>query len=459
MASNEMRGVFGAASNGKCPLGGNNTMSSQVRILSVAGLLGACALLGSVSAEAAGFQLREQSSEGIGNSFAGSAAKALTPATIWYNPAGMTLLDGNQIAGSLTWIAPQARFSGTGTSVLGGSTGTKMGGDAIDDAAVGATYAMWSYSKDLKFGLAVTSPYGLRSSYPSDWAGRYYGVASSVTSINVNPNVAYRINPNLSIGAGVQVQWTEADLSSAVNQAAICLAGGGGGGCLAQTDGYLRVKGDHIGVGYNVGVLYEFTPTSRVGLAYRSAIRNSLTGSATTTGAFASAALPSGSIHADFTVPDTATLSVYHELTPQWAVMADVQWTHWSTFKDLSVYYDANGKLLTSTNENWRDTWVFSLGANYKMVPGHTLHFGAAYDMGAVKSADYRTPRIPDTDRVWLSTGYTWDVSKAVQWNIGYAHIFAKEVDLSLTSSTLGKLSGTYNGSVDMLSSSFVYKF
>jgi len=439
-------------------------MSSQVRILSVAGLVGAMALLGSVGAEAAGFQLREQSSEGIGNSYAGSAAKALTPATIWYNPAGMTLLDGNQIAGSLTWIAPQARFSGTGTSVLGTSTGSKMGGDAIDDAAVGATYALWSYSKDLKFGLAVTSPYGLRSSYPGDWAGRYFGVASAVTSVNINPNVAYRINPNLSVGAGIQVQWTEADLSSAVNQNAICAQLVALGRCSAGligtfSDGFLRVKGDHVGVGFNVGVLYEFSPTSRVGLAYRSAIRNNLSGNATTSGALASAALPSGAIHADFTVPDTATLSFYHELTSQWAVMADVQWTHWSTFKDLSVYYDATGKLLTSTDENWRDTWFFSLGANYKMVPGHTLHFGAAYDMGAVKSADYRTPRIPDTDRIWLSTGYTWDVSKAVQWNIGYAHIFAKEVDVALNSTTLGKLTGTYNGSVDMLSTSFVYKF
>ncbi|NLH80983.1 MAG: transporter, partial [Phyllobacteriaceae bacterium] len=33
---------------------------------------------------AAGFMLREQSSEYLGNSYAGSAAKAQSPATIWY---------------------------------------------------------------------------------------------------------------------------------------------------------------------------------------------------------------------------------------------------------------------------------------------------------------------------------------------------------------------------------------
>lgn len=427
----------------------------------VAGAMGLALVGVSGEAFAAGFQLREQSSDYIGNAFAGSAAQASSPATIWYNPAGMTLLHGNQIAGSLTWIAPQARFTGSGTSALGFPTGGKMGGDGIDDAAVGATFAMYSFSNDLKFGLAVTSPFGLRTAYPSDWAGRYFGVASAVTSINVNPNVAWRVNPNLSIGGGISVQWLEADLSGAVDQNAVCFKLGKAcpGPVGSFGDGMLRVKGDNIGVGYNLGILYEFSPGTRVGASYRSAIRYNLQGDATPAGALASLAIPAGPIHADFTSPASATVSLYHEFDDKWAAMADVQWTQWSSFKDLNVYRDGSGALVTGTHEGWRDTWFFSLGANYKWMPGHTIRIGAAYDMGAVTEARLRTPRIPDTDRIWLSTGYTWDINEKLRMSFGYAHIFAKEVDVALADAKTGTLTGKYNGSVDLLSTSFTYKF
>ena len=425
----------------------------------MAGAMGVALVSVSGQAFAAGFQLREQSADYIGNAFAGSAAQATSPATIWYNPAGMTMLHGNQIAGSLTWIAPQARFSGSGRSVLGSSTGTNMGGDAIDDAAVGSTFAMYSFSNDLKFGLAVTSPFGLRTSYPGDWAGRYFGVASAVTSINVNPNLAWRVNKNLSIGGGISAQWLEADLTGAVNQAAVCYRMPSIPTCPTSADGMLRVKGDNIGIGYNLGILYEFSPGTRVGASYRSAIRYNLQGDATSTGAVASLAVPSGPIHADFTSPASATVSAYHEIDDKWAVMADVQWTQWSSFKDLNVYRDGNGALITGTHEGWRDTWFFSLGANYKWKPGHTIRVGTAYDMGAVTEASLRTPRIPDTDRIWLTTGYTWDFSESLRMSLGYAHIFAKEVDVALTDARLGSLTGKYNGSVDLFSTSFTYKF
>lgn len=427
----------------------------------VAGALG-LAILGSAGeASAAGFQLREQSSDYIGNAFAGSAAQATSPATIWYNPAGMTMLHGNQIAGSLTWIAPQARFSGTGRSALGAPTGSNMGGDAIDDAAVGATFALYSWSNDLKFGVAVVSPYGLRSNYTGVWAGRYFGNASAVTSINVNPSVAWRINPNLSIGVGVSAEWFEADLSGAVDQNAICFAMGGmcPGVVGSFSDGLLRVKGSDVGIGVNAGILWEFSPRTRVGLAYRSEIAHDLKGDATTTGVLAQLARPSGSIHAGFISPASATASLYHELDDQWAVMADVQWTGWSRFKDLNVYYDSTGGLVTGTHEAWRDTWFFSLGANYKWMPGHTIRAGVAYDMGAVTKASLRTPRIPDTDRIWLSTGYSWDVNEKLRWSFGYAHIFAKESDVALTGSGVSSLTGSYGGSVDLVSTSFTYKF
>ena len=408
-------------------------MIFELRGVLRAGVAGIALVAAASVAQAAGFQLREQSSEGIGNSFAGSAAKAYNASTIWYNPAGMTLLNGNQFASSTTYIMPQARFSGS--SNFFGSQNT---GDAIDDAAIGALYGFWDFSKDLKFGVSVTTPFGLRTKYPTNWVGKVFGIESAITNVQVTPSVAYRINSNLSIGAGIDLSYLNATLSS-----------------FSGAAGIGTVTGDSFGAGYNVGALYEFSPTSRIGLTYRSAIYHGLKGDIS----FSAAPPPfSSSATAAVTLPQQIVLSAYHEIDPKWAVMADLQWTGWSSMKDITI----NGPsplLPSATQEHWRDTFFASLGVNYKMVPNHTLHFGTAYDQGVVKSADLRTPRLPDSDRFWLSTGYTWDISKAIQWNIGYAHIFVKTADTNLLSSTGVTLVGNFKGSVDMISTSFAYKF
>jgi Long-chain fatty acid transport protein len=233
------------------------------------GLLGLVAALGCAEAQASGFQLREQSSEGLGNAFAGSTAKAYNLSTIYYNPAGMTRLEGNQIAGSATWIAPVARFEGGATSPLGVARTGTMGGDAIKDAAVGAVYAMWDYRPDLKFGIAVTAPFGLRSEYEEDWVGRYHALHSGVTNINVSPSVAYRVNDRLSVGGGVQVGYVKARLTQAIDLSA-----------AGQGDGLATVKGDDIGYGFDLGALYEFTKTTRVGVNWRSQMSYTLEGDA-----------------------------------------------------------------------------------------------------------------------------------------------------------------------------------
>ncbi len=418
-------------------------MSSRVRNLFIAGLLGTVSMAIAAPALAGGFQLREQSSEGLGNAFAGSAAKAYNPSTIWYNPAGMMLLHGNQIAGSLTGIAPQARFSGTGS---GGSSG----GDAIMDAFVGANYAFWDFSPNVKFGVAVASPFGLRSSYNGAWTGRYQAIKSSITNINVNPNVAWRVNENLSLGAGIQIAYTEAFLSRAT-----AIAPG--------LSGFSEMKGDAMGVGFNLGALWEFSPTSRIGASFRSQIANKLEGRMEV---YDSAWnwRRGFDIHAGFAEPAMANVSFYHELTPQWAVLGGVDWTGWSSFEALTIK-DSTEVVRSYTDESWRDGWFVSLGANYKINPAHTLHFGAAWDRSPIPD-DHRTARVPDADRIWLSSGWTWEYDKHLTFNVGYAHLFAKEATINEAANATDAaavgaqaLVGTYKGSADILSTSFVYKF
>ncbi|CCG09442.1 OmpP1/FadL family transporter [Pararhodospirillum photometricum] len=406
----------------------------------------------SSQAQAAGFQLREQSSEGLGNAFAGSTAKAYNLSTIYYNPAGMTRLSGNQTAGSATWIAPVSKFSGSNTFANGRQTVGSQGDDAIEDAAVGATYLFWDAKPDLKFGLALTSPYGLRSNYEKDWVGRYHALESSITNINLSPSIAYRINDQLSIGGAIQLAYVDVTLSQALNLSSLGFA-----------DGRTKVNGHDFGVGFDIGALYEFTPQTRVGVNWRSEMNYTLKGNAEyrvpAALAAAMATLRDTDAQADLTTPDTVSLGVYHEITPQWAVMSDIAWTNWSDFDDIRIKY-TDGRPQSITEENWRDTWFFSVGTTYHLNQTHAFNFGVAYDQGAVYDK-YRTARIPDSNRYWVSAGYTYDFGNGDNINLGYTHIFADAAKINETGSvaSAGTLRGEYDSHVDIFSASFVYKF
>lgn len=428
-------------------------MWNNVRGSALTSALALATVLGAGSeAMAAGFQLREQSSEGLGNAFAGSAAKAYNLSTIFYNPAGMTRLEGNQTAGSATVIMPVAKFEGSNTLTTGTQTTGSMGGDAINDAAVGAVYAMWDARPDFKVGVAVTAPFGLRSDYEEDWVGRFHALESSITNINFSPNVAYRVNDHLSIGGGAQVAYTKVRLSNAVNL-----------GAAGQAKAV--VEGDDVSFGGVAGMLYEFTPTSRVGVNYRSRMKNKLKGDATYQASAATKAavgnpqsLQDVDATADLTLPDNVTFSLYHELSPEWAVMGDVQWTNWSTFKEVRIKF-ADGRADAVTDESWKDTWFFSLGATYTMDQQHKFHFGVAYDQAPMND-EHRTARIPDANRYWLSLGYTYDVDPNFSTNIGYTHIFADSANINeQNKSNSGVLTGSYDAYVDIISASFVLKF
>ncbi|BAS00161.1 long-chain fatty acid transport protein [Blastochloris viridis] len=422
----------------------------------------ALVLLGGVEqALAAGFQLREQSSEGLGNAFAGSAAKAYNLSTIFYNPAGMTRLQGNQVGGSTTWIAPVAKFSGqatrNGATISGG-----MGGDGIDDAAVGATYMFWDYAQDLKFGLAFTAPFGLRSNYDHDWVGRYINRKSSITNLNLSPSVAYRINDKLSIGGAVQIGYASATLSQAIDFSGIPAFLGG-----PRSDGLGTVNGNDWGIGGDIGFLYELSPTTRIGVNWRSQISYKLSGTAkfeVPSGLpavlAASPSLRFANASAEFTSPDTVAIGLYHELTPQWAFVADVDWTNWSTFKEIRIQY-ADGRADKVTPMNWHDTWFFSAGLIYKVDDRQSIQIGAAYDQSATDDED-RTAGIPETSRLWLAGGYSYNLGPNQSLSLGYAHLFAEKAPIDQTvvsGTTTYTLTGEYEGHVDIFSASFVMKF
>lgn len=412
---------------------------------SIAGLLAlAMVWIPGGTAQGSGFQLREQSGEGMGNAYAGSAAKAADVDTAFSNPAGMTRLHGNQAGASAAVIAPRSSFESSAGEIQG----------FYHPVAVGAAYAMWDATPDWRLGVALTMPFGMRVDYPDDWVGRYQALDNAITNVNVSPALAYRWNERWSVAAGVQMGWTEARLTNAVNFGALVPGSG---------DGQFRVDGSDLGWGWTASALYEASAATRLGLSYRSSVRHNVRGDAEFQGVpdalAGDAAFADGGVVAKLALPDTATLSLYHEVTPEWALMADLSWTNWSLFRTLRLSFD-NARPDSVQPQNWRDSWFYAVGATWRRDEDLALQVGAAYDSSPVETT-FRNARIPDGDRLWLSAGLTYAVAPGQRVSLSYAHLFLESVLVDQTdpSGLGGRLQGRFGGHVDIVSVQYTVRF
>ncbi|MES2710670.1 MAG: TonB-dependent receptor [Pseudomonadota bacterium] len=426
-----------------------------------AGILGLAVSGSGGAALASGYALREQSALGQGSSFAGVPARGDDPSMLFFNPASMAWLPGIQtsIVGSL--VIPRADLSGGSArraTALGGSTITgSASGDAASDALIPAFYTSIALGTDWHVGLAITSPFGLVTKYDSDFIGRYHGLTSELRTINITPSVAWRPIETLSIGAGLQIQHADARISNAVDFGAI-LAGRGARVTPGSLDGRATLSGDDLAFGWQVGAQWRPAPGTALGFAFRSAIHHELEGDTR----FENVPAPLATTFRDgggrvkLTTPESASLGLTQALTPDLTLLATAEWTNWSRFRTLIATFDT-GLPPTVTDERWRDTVFLALGAEYRVSQSVTLRTGVAWDQTPVRT-EYRTPRIPDSNRYWLSAGLTWQVLPNVAFSAGYTHIFGNTADLALASGgptsnnfTRGDLSARYSASVDIV--------
>lgn len=414
----------------------------------------ALCLTTALDAQAAGFQLKEQSSAMQGHSFAGATAKADDLSTMFFNPAGMTRLEeGTHASLTSAWIIPSAEFEAT--AVVAGAGGAPTiadndGGDAGVAALVPSFYGATSFGDKWRAGIAVNTPFGLSTKYNNGWVGRYYALESELMTINVAPTLAYKFSDTFSIGGNVQAQYAKAKLTNAINL-----------GALALPDGHAKLQGDDIAFGYGFGALWQAAPDTRVGLNYRSRIKHNLEGdiNITAPGAPPLAALADASIEAKLTTPDVLSLGVAHEMNEQWTLLGDVAWTNWSLFDRLTVRNQSNGAIRQDVDESWHDTVFIAGGAEYKHSPEWTFRGGVAFDKGAV-GTDHRTFRVPESNRYWISTGATYAFAPSASLDLSYTYIHARDSEVIEDDTVAnGSVTGDFEANVNILTAGVNFKF
>lgn len=459
---------------------------TKSKILSLTPALATSALvLTATPTFGAGFALIEQSVTGLGNAFAGGSAVAEDASTVYYNPAGMTRLGESEYELGLHVISPSTQFKSSGSSSIafplapGGQVPLRGGdgGEAGETGAVPNFYYVRRLNSDLTFGLGINAPFGLATDYNDGWEGRYHALRSEVLTLNINPSLAWKVNDHLSLGAGINVQYLKVpELSNALDYAQICnglatqhpsatvrASAATCTGTPTSRDGKLELDGDDWSTGFNIGLLYEFNDATRIGFSYRSKVDHELDGQAnftnTPTGLSNLGIFVNDGVTADITLPESMSLSAYHQIDSRWAIMGDVTWTRWDRFDELRVKFKNNPQSDLVTPEQWDNNYRYSLGLSYRYNDRWTLRTGVAYDETAIPSAELRTPRIPGNDRRWVALGASYRYSDTMHFDVGYAHLFVSDTPINNTNATNATLVGEFESSVDILSAQVRWRF
>jgi long-chain fatty acid transport protein len=443
----------------------------------------------SAPASAAFFQIAEQSASGMGNAFAGGAAIAEDASTVWYNPAGMTRLARAQLVASGSYILPSFTANVNSASTALGFPIAGAGGDAGQAALVPSVYLATPVTDKLSLGFGINAPFGLATDYDSGWAGRYYALHSDIKTINYNLAGAFKVNEVFSAGVGINYQTLEANLTQAVDFATLCTAASllpppaipGTAACGAPNfvqpgspnDGKATVTAKGDSWGYNLGFLAQLGHT-RLGLAYRSKMNYKLNGNfdinvpANVPPALLNDSrfrLINSYARSEITLPSTLSLSVYQDIGSRWAIMADVTRTGWKDLPELRIMFDS-GQADQVVTFNLKDAYRYSVGATYRPSDSWVFRAGVALDRSPVTSAADRTPRLPDSDRRWLSVGAGWRFSRSLDFDLSYAYITLADSSVTKVAGapgaenfSRGNLSADYKGLVQIFAAQARWAF
>ena len=440
----------------------------------------ALAVLGTLvagQAGASGFQLREQSVKNLGKSNAGSIV-GKDASNVSLNPAAMTNLDKNTVQTDLTVIDLSADFTGSGR-VLGSPALPLSGGNGGDPGAatlvpnMAAVFPLHGALEGMTVGASIGAPFGLKTEYDPGWVGRYRALTSDLKTIDLTLSVAFKATDGVSIGAGLIYERAEATLSKAIDFGTAICASGNPANCFnpaypfkpQQLDGGFQVDGDSTGVGYVIGAQIAPNDKLAIGISHRSEIKHDLEGTLDFANVPALLAndprFKDGDGGARLVTPSVTTLSVSYGFTDTFRVMADYQATGWSSLHDVTIKRDT-GTIVGSEPFHWDDTDFFSVGAEFDIGEAFTIRGGIAQDESPTNDT-YRTPRLPDNDRMLYSIGATWNMSDSLSFDAAYQHITIDNPTINLpvdvASGNTSTLVGEFDGDANLFGVSMQYRF
>jgi long-chain fatty acid transport protein len=389
-------------------------------------------------ADAAGFALPEQGAAamGMGSAFVGQADD---PSAVWYDPAGITQLDGTRLMGGFVLIYPDLKHENVDGT-------TDVSSRAIHVPAM--LYATSQLNDTVALGFGINNPFGLSTDWHAGSKTREVATLSQVIATEFNPNVAFKVNDDLSLAAGVDYVYLSATLSNLQFLPSPPFP------APFFTDSRLSGSGD--GWGGNVAARYRISDALSTGLSYRSRIKVDIEGTAQLNGVAAAPA------NTSITLPDLLQWGLSYKPSNAWTVNGDVGYTWWSTYDKIAISSSNplfNGK---TYEKRWKDVWNLRLGGQYVPAERWKLRVGYQYDQTPVPDSTFET-RVPDADRQGVSVGTGYSIGR-VTVDVAYLYLhFNKRSIGNSTADDLttnpNSLNGTYKSEAHVAGLTVGYKF
>ncbi|KQQ44475.1 outer membrane transport protein, OMPP1/FadL/TodX family [Duganella sp. Leaf126] len=456
----------------------------------------------SFNAHASGYRFGSQSVSAQGTADA-SGAEANDPSTIFYNAAGLSRLDGNQISAGATFVVPHSSYTDTGsTRFVGLPTGGGNPSDYVPSVKTAPSiYASSKINDQWTAGIGLFVPYGAKLDYGNNWTGRYALTDVMLKSVTLNPSLSFKLNEHHAFGIGISAEYMKAELGQGVDvlgtvaqlqspafaaqRAALVsqiVAAGGNPAKLATAgDGHGSNSVKDWGYGFNLGYLFTLDENTRFGLSYRSSIAHKMKGSTvwdfsqSTDDKVVNGALSVASNRVNsaalvkLRTPETVAANVYHKFDSKWAGMADVTWSRHNRLGDLLIEFPGTPEGAEVIRQQWKNTVRVALGGTYAYSDSLTLRAGVAHDESPVQSAELRHPALPDSDRMQYSLGAQWKLDDRSSIDVAYSYLDFKDAPLNYTNqcTTLSRTC-TGNGEttrgvsqthISLLGLSYNYKF
>ncbi len=376
---------------------------------------------------AVGFRLPHQDPEAIarGDAF---TATADNPSAIYYNPAGITQLKGDNIRVGIYAISADTEFTSPSSAT------------AKTDASlqpVPQLYYVHSFTDTpISAGLGIYAPYGLSLDWGNNSPFNTVAESGNLTYLCFNPVIAWKIHRTLSIAIGPTINYSQAEFKRAI-------------GVLPGDQ--FKFNGDDTSVGFNAGILWQPHPMWSFGINYRSATTLDYQGTSSTSPTPPFPASTSSSASINF--PQFVIGGISFRPTANWNLEFDLDWTEWNDVKNITVKNTAFGDQTIPLY--YRSSFIYEFGITRQLGKGYFASVGYIYNENSSPDANFN-PLIPDADLHLGSVGFGhhgqhWD------WAIAYHFAYGERTVSNDTSNPLAN--GTYKTFNNALNVAATFKF
>ena len=406
----------------------------------VLGLIVTVVLISSPYLWASGFFLYHQDAKAHGQ--AGSfTAQADNPSAIYYNPAGISQLDGTQVSVGTEFIRLETEYENL--------QGLK------EDMQVEWAVAPHGYiTSDLgtekwTVGLGIYAPFGLSTSWKDTGLLRYVTTDASFDMVNINPTVAYQLLPEVSVAVGLDYY----NLYSVTSELKYNFI-------LSDADVKLDVDGD--GWGFNLAGLWKPHPQHSIGLSYRSRVDVELTGTLKYKNIPAGLGYPTSvsyDISTDMTLPSVVNAGYAFRPIEKLKLEFDLYWVEWSTRNKDVIKDRTTGAVLNRDDKNWDDAWIFALGGEYLVNPQLAVRCGYSYQQNVVPEKTF-DPSVPDSDLHVFTIGLGYTIEKVtIDLAYGLGFYEKRNIDNDVGTDIGTTVDGTYDSLIQYIGMTLGYKF